>query len=80
MADKPIFQPKETLDDDNTNENIYKSNPETGELKQEMTLNLTSQVEEINVPNQITYKHATFIHDFLNVSHNLSIFLIIFQF
>ena len=63
FLDKPIFKPKETLNDDDDDEGLF----EVGELKQEILLNMTSQTEEITVPNNMNYKKATFIHDFIRV-------------
>ncbi len=62
VVDKPIFKPKEVLSDENEEDLV-----EIGELKQEISLNLTSQFEEITVPDNSIYKKATFVHDFLKV-------------
>ncbi len=63
VLDKPIFKPKETLDDGDDDDGSV----EVGQLKQGISLNMTSQTEEIIVPNSLNYKKATFIHDFSRV-------------
>ena len=66
VVNKPVFNPKETNDDDDDGENNDNS-VEVGELKQQISLNLTSQTEEITVPSILNYKKATFVHDFIRV-------------
>lgn len=61
VLDKPIFKPKETLDDGDDDDGSV----EVGELKQNISLNMTSQTEEIIVPNSLNYKKAIFFHDFI---------------
>ncbi len=63
VLDKPIFKPKETLDDGDDDDGSV----EVGQFKQHMSLNMTSQTEEIIVPNSLNYKKAIFFHDFIGV-------------
>lgn len=62
LVDKPIFNPKEqesNEDDDNDD-----FNNESGEFIERISLNLTNDFEQIEVPEVSIYKKASFVHDF----------------
>ena len=54
------------LSDDNSNDN--EESIDAGSFVEKISLNLTDQYEQIDVPEVAIYKKAAFIHDFLAVS------------